>query len=480
MKFFNDSSIKTKLQVVILSVALLTCALIYIGFYSYEQIAFRKVFVNNLKTRAEIVAPEIQKALSDKDTVAVKQILGNFKIQINLISAAVYDANAKLIAAYIRENRTDAIPRYPQKPNWNFSGNRLTAFFLLNGGQTGTIYFCSDTESHVDRIQTYSQILIFIILISVVLSYLSAEILLKKISTPITELTDTVRKILKTNDFSNRAKVSGRDEIGYLAGSFNNMLGFLHEHEEDLKKYKLHLEELVKERTAQLEAVNQELESFSYSVSHDLRAPLRHINGFTDLLRKNSACSLDEKGTYYLNVISDASKQMGMLIDDLLVFSRIGKTQIKFVPVNLNNIINEAISKLSGETEGRNIVWEIGTLPVISADPTLFCLVFQNLVGNALKYTRTRENTVIKITSQHTDTEYIFSIKDNGVGFDMRYSDRLFGVFQRLHSSTEFEGTGIGLANVHRIITRHGGRIWASGEVDKGATFYFTIPKNNN
>ncbi len=225
-----------------------------------------------------------------------------------------------------------------------------------------------------------------------------------------------------------------------------------------------------------LVAANKELEAFSYSVSHDLRAPLRHVSGFVQLLQSNAKGKLDDTGVRYLEVIAGAAKKMGELIDDLLSFSRTGRAQMHLETVSLGPLVDECRRELEPEMQGRKIVWTIGELPDVEADRPLLRQVLANLLGNAVKYSGKREEAHIEVFSRREGGEIVVGVKDNGAGFDMKYVDKLFGVFQRLHGENEFEGTGIGLANVRRIIVRHGGRTWAEGEVEKGATFYFSLP----
>jgi PAS domain S-box-containing protein len=235
-------------------------------------------------------------------------------------------------------------------------------------------------------------------------------------------------------------------------------------------------EEIIRRKAGELEAANQELEAFSYSVSHDLRAPLRHVHGFSNMLREECGPALGESGQRYLRVISDSVKHMGMLIDDLLDFSKMGRVEMRHTQISMDDLVGEVSQDLVGEADGRKIEWEIQSLPEVRGDRSMLKQVWVNLLSNSVKYTRPRDLAKIKIGCLKRNGEWEFYVQDNGTGFDMQYAGKLFGVFQRLHRAEEFEGTGVGLANVRRIITRHGGRAWAQAKLDHGAIFYFTLP----
>jgi len=258
------------------------------------------------------------------------------------------------------------------------------------------------------------------------------------------------------------------------------MMAIVNEHrraEDQIRQINASLEQRVRERTAQLLAANQEMQAFSYSVSHDLRAPLRHIAGFTGLLEGSPAVKADPEAVRFIGIVSDAVRKMGQLIDDLLLFSRMGRIEMRRTRVAMRQLIEDARAELQPDTKEREIEWRIESIPEVQGDPVMLRQVWVNLLGNAVKYTRRQPRAVIEVTCRQNNGDWVFAVKDNGAGFDMKYADKLFGVFQRLHREEEFEGTGIGLANVRRIVHRHGGLTWAVGAVNRGATFSFSLPR---
>lgn len=243
---------------------------------------------------------------------------------------------------------------------------------------------------------------------------------------------------------------------------------------EDLNNLAIELQE----EKRKLELSNKELEAFSYSVSHDLRAPLRHIHGYVEMLQEKYTLDLPQEAQRYLSVITNAAKQMGILIDELLQFSRMGRQELRKTRINMNELVDQVIENTKQTTSSRDIAWNKQELPQVFGDSTLLQQVWVNLIDNAIKYTSKKEKTKIGIGFTENETHFVFFIRDNGVGFDMKYAHKLFGVFQRLHTQTEFEGTGIGLASVQRIVHKHNGRVWAEAEPGNGATFFFSIPKD--
>ena len=292
----------------------------------------------------------------------------------------------------------------------------------------------------------------------------------RRLTKPLGEVTRAAEAIT-TGDLGQRVTIERDDEIGSLARSFNTMA-------EQVSRSHHHLEAQVAQRTQALEGTNAELESFSYSVSHDLRAPLRAIHGFARILLEDHHAQLDPEAQRLLGVIDQNTRRMGQLIDDLLAFSRLGRKEIGSSPVNMEELAHAVADEVQRADAGRtgSLAIQVGSLPPATGDRALLRQVFSNLLQNAAKFTRDRAEARVEVGSHPDGDQAVYFVKDNGAGFDARYADKLFGVFQRLHSTEQFDGTGVGLAIVKRIVQRHGGKVWAEGAVDHGATFYFTLP----
>ena len=281
-------------------------------------------------------------------------------------------------------------------------------------------------------------------------------------------------RILETNtDITARKRAE--EQMASQAEELSRQAQELSRTEQEVRLLNEELEQRVQRRTAELEVANKELEAFTYSVSHDLRAPLRHIAGFSSMLMEEFAETLDPEAQRYLQRIQDGTRRMGLLVDDLLNLTRIGRQELRCQVTGLDSLVKDVIEELKPDSEGRSVEWKIGGLPYVEADPSLLKQVFQNLLSNALKYSRPRNPAVIEIGQAPHNGDPVVFVRDNGVGFSMKYADKLFGVFQRLHRAEDFEGTGVGLAIAQRIVQKHGGRMWAEAELDKGATFYFTL-----
>jgi signal transduction histidine kinase len=472
--FLSDLPIKRKLTVILMLVSgvvvLLTCA----SFFAYEFLTFRQTTIGQLSTLGEVVAANSTAALAFKNRDDATEILNSLKAEKHIVSAALYDKDGNLFSTYPTGRPSEAFPAILEKDGFRFGKAHLYGFQPVVQGvnkRLGTLYLNADMEAVYERFRLYGAIAGLVIAVSFLVAYLLSRALQSQISHPILNLAETATAVAERRDYSVRAAKGGKDEVGLLTDAFNQMLT-------EIQKLNQDLEGRVSERTAQLEEANKELEAFSYSVSHDLRAPLRHVQGYVELLAKHAGDTLNEKCRRYLRIASESVTQMGDLIDDLLDFSRMGRMAMRETQVDLEKLVQETVAGLQPDISDRKVLWKHGPLPWAQGDPALLKQVFVNLLSNAIKYTRGRDPAQIETGVASDNGELVMFVRDNGAGFDMKYVGKLFGVFQRLHRSDEFEGTGVGLANARRIISRHGGRIWAEGKLGEGATFYFTLTKS--
>jgi signal transduction histidine kinase len=468
--------IRRKLIKINLLTSIVVIVLVCVSFLTYEYIRYRRGTVRSLSTISNLVVANTAAALLSKDQAVAEKMLSGLKSQRYISAAALYDQNGQLFSRYPATAPAASFPAAPQPDGFEFDHDYLIGFQPVQEGdkRLGTLYLRYDTGTILNEwLRVSIAIALGVMALALLVAYLISRKLQQQISQPVLALAGTARSVTERRDFSVRAQPADNDELGVLTDAFNEMLT-------EIEKLHGTLESRVTERTEQLQAANQELQAFSYSVSHDLRAPLRHVLGFVDLLYEGIGTTLSEKDLRYLNTIKNAAKRMGTLIDDLLAFSRIGQSDLRKVEVDLNLMVRDTLNDFREETKNRKLDWELQPLPPVWADRALLRMVFTNLVANAVKFTGGRDEAKIEIGgSANGNGETTIFVRDNGAGFDPRYIDKLFGVFQRLHGQDEFEGTGIGLANVQRIVQRHGGRCWAEGAVNQGATFYFMIPKGN-
>ena len=461
-----------------------TVALIIAGmaFAAYDLASFRSAIVRNLSIKAQMVGSHSVTALLFNDPAAAEETLAALRASSDVIRAQVFTRDGRVFASYSRDG-SPALPP-PQIPpgltevsEFDASSVYLARVVVSDGKPVGIVRIRADLQEMYDRLARYALIEISVLLVSLAGALLVSRVSQRAISRPLAAVAAVARQVSQDKDYAVRAPhVETPYELAVLVDSFNAMLLEIQQRDRSLQDAQAQLEARVRERTEELHASNSELEAFSYSVSHDLRAPLRHITGFATLLHQHAGASLDDQGRRYLTTITDAAARMATLIDDLLAFSRMGRANVSKRRVELSQLVREARDEVSADVNGRRIAWEIHDLPPVDADPSLLRPVLVNLLSNAVKYTGTRNEARIEVGTESRAGELVVFVRDNGVGFDMAYAHKLFGVFQRLHRADEFSGTGIGLANVRRIIQRHGGRTWAEGALDAGATFYFSLP----
>jgi signal transduction histidine kinase len=481
------SSIATRLTAINILVSGAALLLACVAFATYDQATFRDAVVRNLSTKAQIVEANSISALLFDDPQAAENTLAALNAAPHIVSAEIYTPDDQPFAAYYRDDRqANAAMTIPtdraEISRFDDQHVVLARRISFEGKQAGSVSIRSDLSELNARRAQYVRIGAAVLMVSLVAAGFLSWISQRAISRPIVRLAETARRVSDEKDYSVRAAAPGKArEIVVLVDAFNDMLTQIQQRDQALHEVHVELEDRVRQRTSELDAVNRELEAFTYSVSHDLRAPLRHVTGFAGLLEEHAQGQLDQQSHRYLHTIAEAAKKMGKLIDDLLAFSRMGRSPLVKRPLSLNNLVREAREEVTSQSGNgsHEIKWELHDLPDVDGDPAMLRQVMVNLLSNALKYSASRPAQTIEVgTNGGSSDETVVFVRDNGVGFDMQFAHKLFGVFQRLHSSDEFEGTGIGLANVKRIIHRHGGRVWSESKIDCGATFYFSLPTN--
>jgi len=488
----RDWPIKRKLTAIFLLISGLVLLLTSAAFVTYQVVAFRQTTLKNLSTLGRVIAANSTASLAFANEMDAREILSALRAEPHVVAAGLYDKDGRLFARYPPELPRDALPGAPERDGYRFELGYLIGLepvAEVGNPRLGTLYLKSDMKAVSRALWLSAAIGAGVMTVSLLAAYFLAALLQGWISQPILALAETAGAVSTRQDYSVRAPKLGEDELGTLTDAFNQMLGRIEDQDRELRRHATDLEQRVEKRThelqernealrrnaAELLAANQELDAFAYSVSHDLRAPLRSIDGFSQVLLEDYAEQLDEAGRDSLRRVRAASQRMGTLIDDLLKLARVTRVEMRSELVDLSGMARDIAAELQRTDAGRQVEFVIAPGLNARADPPLLRVALENLLRNSWKYTAKQPRPRVEFGSIEANGGQAFLVRDNGAGFDMKYMDKLFGVFQRLHSAAEFEGTGVGLATVRRIITRHGGRIWAEGAVDQGATFYFTL-----
>lgn len=488
----RDWPIKQKLTALLLLVSSLVLLLTSAAFVSYEVLAIRRTTLKNLSTLGRVIAANSTASLAFANQADAREILSALRAEPHVVAAGLYDKDGRLFSRYPANLPADALPAVPERDGYRFERGYVIGLEPVaetENPRLGTLYLKSDMQAVSRTLRLSAAIGLGVMAISLLTAYFLAAVLQRRVSDPILALAETAVAVSTRQDYSVRAPKLGADELGTLTDAFNLMLGRIEDQNRELRRYATELEQRVADRTHELEernealrrnaaellAANSELDAFAYSVSHDLRAPLRSIDGFSQVLLEDYGAQLDESGRDSLQRVRTASQRMATLIDDLLKLARVTRGEMRTEVVDLSKIAGEIVAELERSTPERRVEFVIAQGLEARGDPRLLRVVLDNLLRNSWKYTAKQSRPRVEFASVAENGERVFLVRDNGAGFDMRYADKLFGVFQRLHTAAEFEGTGVGLATVRRIITRHGGRIWAESAVDRGATFYFTL-----
>ena len=476
MKFWSAQSISGRLTALILFVSGTALLLAYVSFLGYDFYTLRHNLIESLQTQANMIGTNSETALLFDDPQAAEMTLSALRGAPTILSAEIFRADGRAFARYTRQGAADQsiVPRLKtgQKPEfWIQDGSVLVGHPIMSNSKTiGSVYILAETGDLSHGAAQFGLLSAAILLVCFAIALLATTAMRGSIIHPLEDLAETARIVSRKKDYSVRAEIPRRkDELAFLVQSFNEML-------DEIEQSRGVLEQRVAERTAELSTANQELEAFSYTVAHDLRGPLQQVSNIGFLLHTGAAAGEAPEQVALLNKLNAATTRMSSLIDDLLNLSRAASSRLQHVPIDLSALARSILNYLALGSE-RHVESVVADDCVALADEGLISVVMENLLRNAWKYSSRTESARIEFGCRREDEETIFFVRDNGAGFDSAHVERLFRPFQRLHSDADFPGTGVGLATVQRVVARHGGRVWATGSVDQGAEFCFTLPQ---
>ena len=490
MNWFHNLSIKRKMVLIVLFISTVAVVLACAAFVISELITFPSKQRASLTVRATVFAVRSTAALSFERPDEATEVLRAMASDPRILYAGLYDKNGLLFAKYVRAGYPQELPG-GAPADGSYSGrdySEVVQPVVLDGKRVGTISVCADLEELYSRLRLYGMIVTLVILGGVGVTFLLSAWLQQVISVPILMLANTAKAVTERHDYAARAQKFTHDELGALTDAFNEMLAQIQQRDVALEQARADLEKRVDERTgelksamekqktilADLERSNRELEQFAYVASHDLQEPLRMVSGFTQLLADRYKGRLDKDADEYINFATDGAHRMRALIHDLLQYSRVGTRGKGFGLIDCETAMTQVLMNLHVAIEEQHAEVTHDPLPKVIGDDVQIGALLQNLVSNALKFHG--ERTVrVHVAAVRQGGDWLFSVRDNGIGLAKEHFDRIFEIFQRLHSHAKYPGTGIGLAICKKIVERHGGRIWVESELGKGSTFFFTI-----
>jgi len=481
MKLWSAQSISARLTALVLFVSGTALLLAYISFLAYDYYSLRQNLIESLETQATIIGTNSETALLFDDAQSAVTTLSALRGASSILSAEMFRPDGRPFAGYTRPSSTreasasqPIVPRLPAGQNsayWIQEGTVILGHTITSSGKPiGTVYIQAETSDVAHRARQFGLLSALILLVCFGIALIATSEMRGLIIGPLEKLAEVARVVSRKKDYSVRAEIPKRqDELALLVQSFNEML-------DEIEKSRAVLEQRVAERTTELSAANRELEAFSYTVAHDLRGPLQQVSNISFLLQSDAANGGTPEQTALLEKLVFATNRMSFLIDDLLNLSRAASSPIQHVRIDMSALARSILDNFTLGNE-RQIKIAIADGCVANADEGLITVLLENLLRNAWKYSSRRDPAHIEFGCRDEGEETVFFVRDNGAGFDSAYVDRLFRPFQRLHSDADFPGTGVGLATVQRIVARHGGRVWATGRVNQGAEFSFTLPQ---
>ena len=493
---FKNLPIERKLRIVILLtcgiVLLLTC----VAFIAYEVNTYKATAIEGLTTLAEVIGENTTAALAFRDEDDAAKVLQSVQAEPNIVAAAVYDLNGNLFVRFPTNATTDLIPRaieLPQKREARFENNQLIVLHSVHENEKpfGTIMLRSDLSDMYRRIRRYGEIAALVMIGSFLIAFLISSRLQRSISEPILSLSKAARSVSEKKDFSVRAQKQSEDELGLLTDAFNQMLDEIGRNqtqlqraleetknsEEKVREMNLSLERRVKERTTELQEAVAQMEAFSYSVSHDLRSPLRAMQGYAQVLLEDYSDKLDDEARTYLKRIASSAVRMDALVQDILTYSRVARAELKIEPINLDKLVHDIIHQNPAFQSPQSRITVKSPLHKVSAHEAALTQCLTNLISNAVKFVSPGVIPAVTISTEPVGSDVRIWVQDNGIGINPQHFDRIFRMFERVHGAKTYEGTGIGLAIVKKAVERMNGRIGVESKPGEGSRFWIILPR---